>query len=285
MYFVTLASLLLIYASLALSLNMVTGLAGQVTLGHAAFFGIGAYALAVATAHGVNFWLALALAGAIAGAVGLVLGVISLRLRDDYLAIATIGINFVLVAVFLYLPGLGGAFGISDITSPFGSVGTLVMVAVVFVLTMVLHEVVRASNLGLALMALRESEDAAAALGVDVARFKVTAFTLGTVVAGVAGGLYSVYVGVIHPHDFGFTLSVILLAMVSVGGMGTLWGPILGAVVLGGFAQAFAPIHNYQLVLFGLLLALVMRYRPEGVVGALRLRRVSRHAGAVEPPA
>ena len=267
MYYLTLATLLLIYATLALSLNLITGLAGQVSLGHAAFFGIGAYVQAFLIAHGVNFWIAMVAAGGAAGVIGIGLGAISLRLREDFLAIATIGINFVVVALFLYLPFFGGAFGMSNIQGPFGDAGTLLTAVVLFALSVGLHEVVRASDLGLALIALRESEDAAEALGVNVKRFKVTAFTLGTAMAGMAGGLYAAYVGVIHPHDFGFPLSVTLLAMVAVGGMGTLWGPILGAIVLGGFAQAFAFIHNYQLVLFGLLLALVMRYRPRGLLG------------------
>lgn len=267
MYFVTLATLLLIYAILALSLNLITGLAGQVTLGHAAFFGVGAYTLGFLTMHGVSFWLALLAAGGVTGVLGLLLGLISLRLRDDYLAIATIGLNFVVVALLLYLPWFGGAFGISDITTPFGVVGTSVLVLIVFLLVVAFHEKLRRADLGLALLALRESESAAEALGVDVRRFKITAFVLGTFIAGIAGGLYAGYIGVIHPKDFGFTLSVTILAMVSIGGMGTLWGPILGALVLGGFAQAFSFVHNYQLFLFGLLLALVMRYRPQGVFG------------------
>lgn len=267
MYVLTLVTLLLIYAALALSLNLITGLAGQVTLGHAAFFGIGAYTLAFLVAHGLGFWPALLAGGVAAGVTGLLLGAISLRLRDDFLAIATIAINFVVVALFLYLPFFGGAFGMSGIEAPFGDTGTLIVAVVLFGLTAVLHEVIRASDLGLALIALRESEDAAGALGVDVKRFKVTAFSLGTAVAGVAGGVYAVYVGVIHPHDFGFPLSVTLLAMVAIGGMGTFRGPIAGAIVLGGFAQAFSFIHNYQLVLYGLLLALVMRYRSQGLLG------------------
>jgi len=266
-YALTLVTLLLIYASLALSLNLITGLAGQVTLGHAAFFGIGAYTLAFLLAHGVSFWPALVVGGVAAGAIGLLLGVISLRLRDDFLAIATIAINFVVVALFLYLPFFGGAFGMSGVEAPFGDTGMFILALALFALVAGLHEIVRASDLGLALIALRESEDAAGALGVDVKRFKVTAFALGTAIAGVAGGAYAVYVGVIHPHDFGFPLSVTLLAMVAIGGMGTFWGPIAGAVVLGGFAQAFSFIHNYQLVLYGLMLALVMRYRPQGLLG------------------
>lgn len=268
MYFTTLATLLLIYAILALSLNLITGLAGQVSLGHAAFFGVGAYALGyMTTTQDINFWLALLIAGVASGILGLVLGLISLRLRDDYLAIATIGLNFVIVALLLYLPYFGGAFGISDIASPFGVVGTFIMAAVVFLLTVGLHERLRRSDLGLALLAVRESETAAAALGVDVRRFKITAFVLGTFVAGIGGGLYAGYIGVIHPADFGFTLSVTILAMVAIGGMGTLWGPIMGALVLGGFAQAFVFVQDYQLFLFGLLLALIMRYRPQGVFG------------------
>ncbi|NIR29537.1 MAG: branched-chain amino acid ABC transporter permease [Gammaproteobacteria bacterium] len=267
MYFVTLTTLILLYGILALSLNLITGLAGQVSLGHAAFFGIGAYTLAYLMTLGVDFWAALAAAGAAAGLAGLLLGAVSLRLREDYLAIATIALNFVVVALLLYLPYFGGAFGISNIASPFGSVGTGIMVLVAFVIVIVVHERIRWSDLGLALMAVKESEDAAQALGVDVRRFKMTAFAIGTAIAGVAGGLYAVYIGVIHPEDFGFPLSVTLLAMVAIGGMGTLWGPLLGALVLGGFSQAFAFVQNYQLVLFGLLLALVMRYRPQGVVG------------------
>lgn len=267
MYYVTLLNLILLYGILALSLNVITGIAGQVSLGHAAFFGVGAYAQGYLTTHGVGFWTALPAAGAAAGVAGLLLGAISLRLREDYLAIATIAMNFVVVALFLYLPYFGGAFGISDVPSPYGPLGTALMALAAFLVVVGVHECIRWSDLGLALQAIKESEEAAEALGVPVRRFKVTAFVIGTALAGMAGALYAAYIGVLHPHDFGFPLSVMLLAMVAIGGMGTLWGPILGACVLGGFAQAFAFIANYHLVLFGLLLALVMRYRPQGVLG------------------
>src|SRR5699024_3051628 len=151
-------TLLLIYAILALSLNLITGLAGQVSLGHAAFFGVGAYALGFLTMHGVNFWIALPIAGLASGLLGLLLGLVSLRLRDDYLAIATIGLNFVVVALLLYLPWFGGAFGISGIATPFGATGTFVLVLVAALATVALHERLRRSDLGLALLAVRESE-------------------------------------------------------------------------------------------------------------------------------
>lgn len=268
MYLITVLMQLCIYAVLTLSLNLITGLAGQVSLGHAAFFGIGAYTVAVLTTHGVPF-LPAWLAGAVAATGwGLLLGSISLRLREDFLAIATIAFNFVVVAAFLYLPYFGGAYGISGIPRPLGNTGFPLLVLLTTIGVVWFHERVRSSDLGLAWMSLRESEVAAEAIGVDVRRFKVTAFALGTGLAGMAGGLYAAYIGVIRPEDFGFPLSVSLLAMTAVGGMGNLWGPLAGAFLLGGFAQAFAFVHNYQLVLYGLLLALVMRYRPQGLLGS-----------------
>lgn len=267
MYALTVLTQLCIYAVLALSLDLITGLAGQVSLGHAAFFGVGAYTVGVLTVRGVPFVLAWGLAGLAAATWGLLLGSISLRLREDFLAIASIAFNFVVVAALLYLPYFGGAYGISGIPNPLGNPTFSVLVLSTTLGVAWFHERVRRSDLGLAWMSLRESEEAAEALGVDVRRFKVTAFVLGTGLAGLAGGLYAAYIGVIRPEDFGFPLSVTLLAMVAVGGMGTLWGPLAGAFVLGGFAQVFAFVHNYQLVLYGLLLALVMRYRPQGLFG------------------
>lgn len=267
MYAVTVLTLLCIYAVLTLSLNLITGLAGQVSLGHAGFFGIGAYTVGVLMTRGVPFAIAWPAAGVLSAVCGLVLGAVSLRLREDFLAIATIAFNFVVVAALLYLPYFGGAYGITGIPRPFGRTGFPILVLATTLGVIWFHERLRSSDLGLAWMSLRESEAGAEAVGVDVRRFKVTAFVLGTGLAGLAGGLYAAYIGVIRPEDFGFPLSVTLLAMLAVGGMGTLWGPLTGAFVLGGFAQTFAFAHNYQLVLYGLLLALVMRYRPWGLLG------------------
>jgi len=267
-YLLTVATLVLIYVILALSLNLITGVAGQVSLGHAAFFGVGAYTLGyLMKTLGVPFAIALPLCLVTAGLLGLVLGGVSLRLREDFLAIATIGVNFVVAGFFLYMPYFGGPFGITGIARPLPAEWYFGLVLLVTIAVALLHERIRRSDLGLALLALKESEDAAAALAVDVRRFKITAFTIGCALAGLAGGLYASYISVITPNDFSFPLSVTILAMVSVGGMGTLWGPVLGALVLGAFAQAFAFVAYYQLFLYGLLLALVMRYRPQGLLG------------------
>jgi len=266
-YFVTVLELLCIYVILTLSLNLVVGLAGQVNLGHAAFFGIGAYVSGILLKGGAPFGLTL-LAGTLAAtALGLVLGAVSLRLRGDYLAIATIGFNFAVVAALLYTPYFGGAYGLSGIPRPLDPSLFLVALLGALGLAVLVHEVVRRSESGYAFVALRDSEAAAEALGIDVPRFKLVAFALSTGLAGLAGAFYAPYIGTLRPEDFGFPLSVTLMAMLVVGGMGGLWGPILGALLLGGFAQAFAFVHDYQAVLYGLLLALSMRYRPQGLLG------------------
>jgi len=267
MYVVTILELLLIYALLTLSLNLVVGLAGQVNLGHAAFFGIGAYAGGTLLKAGAPFTVALAAGAAASTALGLVLGAVSLRLRGDYLAIATIGFNFAVVAALLYTPYFGGAYGLSGIPRGLAPSTYLLALLATFGLAVFIHERVQNSESGYAFVALRDSEVAAEALGLNVNRFKLVAFALSTALAGVAGVFYAAYIGTLRPEDFGFPLSVTLMAMLVVGGMGGLWGPILGAFLLGGFAQAFAFVHNYQAVLYGLLLALVMRYRPQGILG------------------
>src|SRR5690606_8411567 len=207
-----------IYIILALSLNIITGFAGQPNMGHAAFFGIGAYTHAILTTRfDVSFWLAALAAAVVAGAVGALLGLISLRVREDFLAITTIGSHFVVVSVFLYHPFFGQAFGIGGIPMPslFGRVldkgGLLVLVLLAVLLVVWISRRVEGSWFGLALESLREDEQAAEAVGVDTRRFKVMAFTLGTSLAGLAGALYASFMSFISPGDFAFSLSITIL--------------------------------------------------------------------------
>lgn len=263
-----------IYAILALSLNITTGLAGQVSVGHAAFFGLGAYTGAILTTrYGMPFIPALLASFLVAALVGSILGIISLRLRHDFLVIATIGLNFVIEAMFLYVPFFGGAFGVGGIRLPFGLAGTGGRVSYFFIvlagalLVVAIHELIRRSWMGAAFMAIRDDEWAAMGSSVDVQRYKITAFIIGTGLAGLAGGLYGPYITVLHAEDFHFTLSVTIVTMMALGGMGTLWGPILGAMLLGTFEQLFAFVQDYQLLIFGTLLMLTMRFSPDGLVG------------------
>jgi branched-chain amino acid transport system permease protein len=273
-YLLTVATLVGIYAVLTLGLNTVTGIAGQISLGHAAFFGVGAYATAILTvSHGWPFWPALAAATVAAGLFGAVIGAIAIRVREDFLAIATMGVNFVVVGVFLYFPLFGGALGIGGIPGPQlagGEVGkpaffALVVAAVLLALGVNLW--LLRSWAGLALLAVREDEQAAAASAVDVRKFKVLAFSIGTALAGLAGAFYAAYLGFISAGDFGFAFSITILCMLVFGGIGTNRGAIAGAIVLGAAPELFRFLADYRMLTYGALLVLLMRFQPAGLLG------------------
>lgn len=274
-YFVTIFITLVIYAILAHSLNIITGRAGQISLGHAAFFGIGAYTAAMLyTKAGFPFWLDIPLAALVAGTVGAILGIPCLRVRDDFLAITTMGINFVVEAVFLYAPFFGGAMGIGGINLPqwLGREMTkpeyFVLILVVLVLLLLLDRKLDRSWIGLAWASIREDEQAAATMGVDIVRFKVLAFILGSAMAGLAGGFYAHFLTFIMPQNFGFGQSIVILCMVVFGGIGTRWGPILGAIILGVLPEISRPIMEYRTLVYGVLLLGMMRFQPGGLLGS-----------------
>ena len=273
-YLVTVLITIGIYIILALSLNIVTGYAGQISLGHAAFMGIGAYASALLyTKAGLGFWPSFLLAGLVAGLVGAVLAIPCLRVREDFLAITTMGINFVIEAVFLYIPFFGAGMGIGGIDPPklfgneLGKPAFLVLVVLVILLTIAADRWLSRSWIGLGWAAIREDEQAAGAMGIDVVRFKVLAFTIGSAGAGLAGSLYAHFLTFIMPVNFSFGQSIVILSMVVFGGIGTLRGPIVGAIVLGALPEVSRPAMEYRTLLYGVLLLLLMRFQPEGILG------------------
>ena len=273
-YLITVLITIGIYVILALSLNIITGYAGQISLGHAAFMGIGAYASALLyTKAGFSFWLAFPAAGLVAGMVGVVLAIPCLRVREDFLAITTMGINFVVEATFLYVPFFGAGMGIGgiDLPSLFGreisKPAFLALVLGVIVIVIVVDRWLIRSWIGLAWSAIREDEETAGALGVDVVRFKVLAFALGSAGAGLAGSLYAHFLTFIMPVNFSFGQSILILSMVVFGGIGTLRGPIVGAIVLGALPEISRPAMEYRTLLYGVLLLLLMRFQPDGILG------------------
>ena len=266
-YVVTILTQIAIQAIVVCGLNVIVGYAGQISLGHAAFFGIGAYSAALlATQGGLGFWSALPIVLAICAGCGLLLGLPSLRLKHDFLAITTIGINFIVQAVFLYVPFFGGALGISGIprVELFGTAlrGTrflylcLAFLALVVLVSWLFTRVFA----GLACFALREDEPAAASLGISPVRFKLLAFMLGTVFAGLGGSLYAHQMRFVSADDFSFPLSVSFLAMLVLGGMGSLLGPLVGALILGALPEVFRPLANYRILFYALILLLMIRF-------------------------
>lgn len=274
-YFISIAVFVGIWVALALSLNILVGYAGQVSLGHAAFFGIGAYTSAVlALRYGSPFWLDFLGAIVVTGLVGIVLGLPSLRVRHDFLVLATIGINFVVVAIFKYVDFFGGAMGLVNIPAPtfFGATfrGGLPYLALVWVyalFTLGVSYYLSRTWTGLAFNALRIDEDAAAAVGVSVPRFKIYAFGISAALAGGAGSLYGHFIGSVFPDTFVFVESIGILSMVVFGGVGTLRGPVIGAIILRLAPELLRFVQDYRFTIYGALLVLMMLFQPMGILG------------------
>ncbi len=273
-YLISIATFACIWAVLALSLNILTGYAGQVSLGHAAFFGIGAYASAMLTVKaGWSFWPAFVAAILITGIVGGFLGLPSLRVRHDFLVLATIGINFVVVAVFKYVNFFGGALGIIGIKKPaiLGWVlrgpWFLLLTVLYLVATLGLSAYLSRTWAGLALTALREDEDAAEAVGVSVPRFKIYAFAISAALAGGAGSLYAHFLGSVFPDHFAFVESIGMMSMVVFGGIGTLRGPVVGAFILKALPEYLRFAGDYRYAIYGGVLVLMMLFQPQGIIG------------------
>ena len=253
---------------LAVSLNMITGFCGQFSLGHAAFYGSGAYAAAYLAAAGAPVPVALLAGIMVAGVLGFVVGFASLRLRDDFLAVTTIGVSFLFVGFVRKQHWLGAEMGISRIPpTGFGSEGNALLIVGVAVAVIAVSIYVNRSWMGFCFRAVGDDENTARTIGVPVYAYKLVAFTLGTAIAGLAGGLYAYFTQFIVPDSFGFLVSVTLMAMVVIGGTGSTLGVVAAAIMLTLLPEAFRFINEYRLLIFGGLLMLVVRFAPEGLAG------------------
>ena len=256
---------------LALSLNLVLGYTGQLNLGQSAFFGIGAYVSTILIkTYGWNFWLAALAAVAAAGLVGVALAAFAVRLRGHYLAIASLGFAVITYQVLVNWESVTqGVRGMYGILSPVpNAVALFYLVAGIgLVVYFLLDNLVR-SPVGDTLRAIREDEVSAAALGVNAAVWKAFAFGLGAAVAGLAGCFYPGFVGTLVPDAFGIVESFTMMAMVIVGGMGTMIGPVIGAVVLTFLPELLRGFGELRLMIYGVALTLVVLFMPGGIVQA-----------------
>ncbi|MBM4288685.1 MAG: branched-chain amino acid ABC transporter permease [Deltaproteobacteria bacterium] len=274
-YFLHLAIISSFYIILALSLNLIIGYCGQVSLGHAAFYGIGAYTSALITIHwGAPFLLGLVLAVLVAALFGLGLGIPTLRIRDDYLAIVTLGFGIIVDLVLLNLEVTGGPDGLTRIPPPDlfglnfrfkGNYLTLVMFCVLAVLLLVYRLV--HSRHGRALKAIRDHEVTARVMGINTAAYKIAIFTLSAGMAGLAGSLYAHYITFINPESFGLHTSILILTMVVLGGMGSILGSVVGAGILTILPEMLRRFADYQDLAYGGLLIAMLIWRPQGLLG------------------
>lgn len=270
-YGISLVSIAGINVILAVSLNIISGFCGQISLGHAAFFGAGAYAAALTMIATANVPLAL-LAALIAGCVlGIVVGFASLRVRSDFLAVTTIGVNFLFVGFVRKQGWLGGEMGISGIPGTgFGAAGNAIMIVALACMTIAFSLYMSRSWMGFAFRAVGEDESAAATLGINAGAYKLAAFGIGTALAGMAGALYTFFTQFITVDSFDFVFSVMLMAMVVIGGIGSTWGVVVAAVGLTLLPEAIRFVNDYRLLVFGGMLVLVIRLAPGGLAALTR---------------
>ena len=268
---------LVMFSLMAVGLNVVVGKSGILDLGYVAFFAIGAYTHAVMSIHtALNFWEILPFAMGFAMLAGVILGLPALRLRGDYLAIITLGFGEIVRIVAVNTEAIGGAMGLTDIESPtsiFGLEFTVMDPRPYYWLTLtllllVIWGVIRLSHRkpGRAWEAIREDEDVAEFMGVATLKYKLWAFIIGGAVGGLAGAIYASQIRSIQPELFTLNLSIMILACVVFGGMGNIWGVILGAVILGYIPEKLRFLSDYRIIFFGLLMVVMMNIRPNGLL-------------------
>jgi len=249
---------------LAVSLNLITGFTGQFSLGHAAFMSIGAYTSAVITAKlNQPFILALILSGIVASIAGILIGIPTLRLKGDYLAIATLGFGEIVRVIAINTDYIGGAIGFNDI--PKYTNWTWIFVSVI--VTILLINRFLNSYHGRACIAIREDEIAAESMGINTTFYKVLAFAIGAFFAGIAGSLYANYFYFIKPDSFGFMKSIDILVIVVFGGIGSTFGSIIGAVSLSIISLFLQGIPELRMVIYSVILFVIMVYRQKGLLG------------------
>jgi branched-chain amino acid transport system permease protein len=263
---------------LAVSLNLINGYTGQFSLGHAGFMSVGAYTSAAITldagpkffalvgstgnaAIAVLFLLALIAGGLTSAAMGLLVGIPSLRLKGDYLAIVTLGFGEIIRVIFRNMESLGGALGLNGIPPYTNFFWTYAFVALtVYVVVSMIH-----STYGRGFLAVHDDEVAAEAMGLNTTRYKIIAFVVGAFFAGVAGGIYAHAVRSIDPRGFDFIKSIEIVVMVILGGMGNTVGVIIAAILLTLLPEFLRPIAEYRMMIYSLLLIVLMLTRPQGL--------------------
>ncbi len=266
-----------IYSLIAIGLSLLMGYAGQISLGHAAFYGIGAYVSGILTAtYGLNPWLCMLAGAFISAIVALLVATPALKLKGHYLAMATLAFGIIIYIIFneeaqwtggpdglIGIPGLSIlGFKFNTVISYYCLVWGIVFAAFLFTINII------QSRNGRALRAIHASEAAASAMGVDVARFKIIVFIYSAILASLAGSLYAHYLNFINPSTFDLSFSVKLLIMISLGGMHNIWGAIIGAGLITFLSYEWLHyFEEYEIIVYGVILLIVTMFLPEGLAG------------------
>lgn len=291
-YILRTLTLIGIYGIMSLSLNITVGYAGQVNMGHAAFVAVGGYAYAIVTSHlsEWNFWVALLFAGVMTALAGLIVGVPTLRLNDVYFVIATTGFSEVVKVITLnWIDVTNGSLGIKNIMKPsvFGleltnkNGGMYFLTLILLAVTLYVCWAIKNSKLGRSLFALKDDELAAQLMGIRTGRQKIYAFVLSSFLAGIAGVMYvslNTYVG---PDTFTADISTVILCIVIFGGLGSLKGMLIGSLLLIAFPEILRFLNLYKYIIYGLILVVLMRFKPSGLFGSRSRRRYKLPKGVI----
>jgi len=275
-YYLRVINQIFLYSILVLSLNLILGYTGQISFGHAAFYGIGAYTAAILmTRLGISFWLAMLSGGVVAGMSGVFVGIPCLRVKGNYLALVTLGFGEIIRFIMQNWTGFtGGPMGITRIPSPkllyFDLNDDIHYYYLIVILYLIVYggtKRIVTSHIGRACVAIREDETAASIMGVNTTYYKLLMFAVGTFLAGIAGAYWASYLTVVAPLNFTLDESIIMVMMLIVGGVGSLQGSILGAAIMVTVFEVFRPLYEYRFLIIGLLLIMVLFWRPQGVLG------------------
>lgn len=262
MYYEQIIILVSINIILALSLNLITGFAGQLALGHAGFMSIGAYAAAMCTLkYNLPFALSLLLGGMFAAIFGILIGLPILRLKGDYLAITTLGFGEIIRVLITNIDALGGAKGLAGIPLKTNFTWAYFLALITFI---AIKNIINSTQ-GRAMIAIREDEIASEAMGINATYYKLTAFTISAMFAGIAGGLYAHYYMFIDPNSFNFMKSIEIVTFVVLGGMGSLYGSVIATGILTFLPEFLREFANFRMVLYPLLLIIIMLLKNKGL--------------------
>ncbi|UWP60815.1 branched-chain amino acid ABC transporter permease [Ruminococcus gauvreauii] len=282
-YMLRIVTICMMYVMIALSLNLLTGFLGLMTMGHAAFWGIGAYAAAIlSTRAGLGMGTCMIVSAVVAGLFSLLLGLPTLRLKGYYLTVVTLGFCEIVRLVEMNSMNLTrGPLGIAGIPSPnlFGIQFTsnrsifYVMLVLVVIAAVIVYRIVH-SRIGLAVMSIREDDLAASAMGVNVFRYKIMVFIISSMIVGVAGAFYAHYINFIDPSSFTTAASMDMLIMAIFGGLGSIPGTILGASVLTILPETIRAMAQYRNLVYGIIIVVLMMIKPDGILGNVNFKYI-----------
>ena len=287
-YHIYIMNLMCVSVIIALGLNFIVGYAGQINIGQSAFVAVGAYTTGLLMGRlGLSFWIAMPAGAIFATIVGMLLSIPTLRIKGVYLALVTFGFASVVeILIITWLPLTGGADGMTIGPAYVGKYAInsdlkafYVIFPVMLLLIYFAHNIVNKSRIGRAFVAIRDSEAASKAVGIDVSKYKVMAFMLSSLYGGIAGGLYGMLTSLISPDAFNVLQSVIYLCMIVVGGMGTILGSIIGGAFLSILPEMLRGAQEMQELFFAVVIILSIIFLPRGIAGLIKNKKTGHESG------